>query len=264
MTCLVVVPTLGRRPELLREALESITTQGVTDLDLVAVAPPGLGVEQMVASFGGRFVPDPASGGQSGALNAGLAAARPGTEFFAWLCDDDLLTAGSLESTIAALRRNPRATVAYGWCDYIDLEGRVVFRSRAGRLAGRMLRWGPNLIPQPGSLMRFADVVAAGGIDETATVTMDLDLFLRLRRRGPFEALDRTLACFRWHDDSLTVSGEKFSMEQADQVRMKYMTPAGARAYHYLRWPGRWALSMAKRRVRRNTVRAATGPRSAG
>lgn len=258
MTTLIVVPTLGERPELLRAALNSIATQGV-DVTIVAVAPPGRGVESAVAEVGGVFVADPRSGGQSGAINAGLAAAPVGTEYVGWLCDDDLLTAGSLAATTGALRENPTATAAYGWCDYIDLDDRVVFRSRAGALATRVLRWGPNLIPQPGSLMRLADVVAVGGVDPTASVTMDLDLFLRLRARGPLVALPRTLASFRWHADSLTVSGERFSMEQADQVRMRYMSRPGRAAYRYLRWPGRGALWLAKRRVDHNLARAARG-----
>src|SRR4051812_46798594 len=102
MKTLVVVPTLGQRPELLRKALASIQAQNVAELDLVAVAPLGRGVEQMVGEFGGRFVPDPGRGGLSGALNAGLAAADPDTSYFAWLGDDDLLANGSLTSTLAA------------------------------------------------------------------------------------------------------------------------------------------------------------------
>lgn len=257
MSTLIVVPTLGRRPALLREALASIAAQDVEDLDLVAVAPVGQGVEEIVAGFGGRFVPDPGVGGQSGAINAGIAAARPGTRYFAWLCDDDLLAKGSLQATTAALEANPEATLAYGWCDYIDLHDRVVFRSRAGRVADWILRWGPNLLPQPGSLARFDHVLALGGVEVETTQTMDLDLWLRLRRRGPFVVLNRTLASFRWHPDSLTVSDEKFSMEQSDQTRMRHMSPAGARVYRVLRWPGRWALWLAKRRVNHNTARAA-------
>lgn len=256
MSTLMVVPTLGERPELLRKAFQSITEQGV-EVDIVAVAPPGRGVEELVAEFGGRFLADPAEGGQSGAINTGFAAAKAGTEFVAWLCDDDLLTPGSLRATTDALSKHGDAVVAYGWCDYIDLEDRVVFRSRAGRFAARVLRWGPNLIPQPGSLMRYGAVTAVGGVDPTATVTMDLDLFLRLRGCGRFVSIPQTLAMFRWHNDSLTVSREKFSMEQADRIRMRYMTRPGAAAYRYLRWPGRVALWVAKRRVDHNIARAA-------
>jgi len=257
MTTLMVVPTLGERPALLEESLDSIQAQGIEGLDLVLVAPAGRGVEEMAARYGGRFVVDPARGGLSGALNAGLAAASPATRYFAWLGDDDLLSTGSLRATIQTLEDHPDAVMAFGWCDYIDAQGDVVFHSRAGKLASAILGWGPNLIPQPGSLMRFEDVQAVGGLDESVRLAMDLDLFLRLRRRGRLVALSRTLACFRWHDDSATVRGENVSMEESDQLRMKYMSPFAARAYRVLRWPGRLALWLAKRRVDRNSARAA-------
>ncbi len=257
MSTLFVVPTLGERPDLLAKSLASITSQGIDRLDLVVVAPTGRGVEKLAAEYGARFVHDPARGGLSGALNAGLGAARAGTEYFAWLGDDDLLAVGSLAATCAALTADPTAVLVFGWCDYIDADGAVVFRSRAGRIAAATLTFGPNLIPQPGSLMRFDAVVAAGGLDESVRLAMDLDLFLRLRRRGRLVALPRTLASFRWHADSATVRGETESMEESDQLRMKYLPRPLARIYRVLRWPGRWALVAAKRRVGRNTERAA-------
>jgi GT2 family glycosyltransferase len=256
VSVLLVVPTLGRRPNLLQASLDSVRAQEIPALDLVAVAPPGLGIEAVVESYGGRFVPDPGSGGLSGALNAGLRAARPDTAFFTWLGDDDLLAAGSLAATTRALDDDPGAVLAYGWCDYIDEEGRVVFHSRAGRLATRILGWGPNLIPQPGCLMRYEAAVGVGGLDETVRMAMDLDLFLRLRERGRFIALHQTLASFRWHPDSATVGQEKLSMEESDQLRMKHMGPWASRVYQVLRWPGRLALWLAKRRVDHNVGRA--------
>jgi len=262
MTILFVVPTLGRRPLLLAKCLASIQSQGRSDIDLVAVAPQARGVEQLVADHGGRFALDPGSGGLSGALNAGLAAANPGTTYFTWLGDDDLLAPGSLDATVAALDSDPKASMAFGWCDYIDEHDTVVFRSRAGRLAAATVTFGPNLIPQPGSLLRYSDVVAVGGLDENVRLAMDLDLFLRLRKRGRLIALPRTLASFRWHADSATVSAETESMEESDQLRMKYMPRPLALAYRLLRWPGRWALLLAKRRVARNTARAAVRPAS--
>jgi GT2 family glycosyltransferase len=258
VSVLFVVPTLGERPDLLERSLQSIRDQQQTGLDLVLVAPEGRGVESVAARFGARFVADPRRGGISGALNAALATAPPGTRYFTWLGDDDLLTTGSLRTTVAALEERPEAVMAYGWCDYIDVEDRVVFHSRAGRMARWILRFGPNLIPQPGCLMRCATVLEVGGLDESVRLAMDLDLFLRLLQRGSFVAVPRTLACFRWHADSATVLNESHSMEESDQLRMKYLPTPAAAAYEYLRWPGRWALAAAKRRVDRNVAREVT------
>jgi GT2 family glycosyltransferase len=192
----------------------------------------------------------------SGALNAGFEAARTGTAYVGWLGDDDLLSPGSLIATTTALDADPGASMVYGWCDYIDEAGAVVFSSRAGRLAGKILWFAPNLVPQPGSLMRLSDVQAVGGVDETLTLSMDLDLFLRLRRRGTLIALNQTLASFRWHADSTTVLAEQASADEADRVRMRYMSTPVSRAYAVARWPGRWALRLVKVRVRARARRA--------
>ncbi|HEX3930713.1 MAG TPA: glycosyltransferase [Nocardioides sp.] len=252
---LMVVPTLGRRIAHLTLCLESITSQDVPGLDLLLVAPPSPEVEALAERFGARLLPDPGSG-MSGALNAGFAAAATGTPYVGWLGDDDLLSPGSLAATTSALDADPGASMAFGWCDYVDDVGTVIFASRAGRLAGRSIAFAPNLVPQPGSLMRLPDVQAAGGLDEALTYSMDLDLFLRLRRRGRLLALPRTVASFRWHPDSITVQSETASAEEADQVRMRYMARPVAACYQVARWPGRWALRVVKWRVRGRLRRA--------
>ncbi len=158
--------------------------------------------------------------------------------------DDDLL-ALARSATTAALDAEPDASMVYGWCDYIDEHGTVVFSSRAGRVAARILRFGPNLVPQPGSLMRLSDVLAVGGVDEALSLSMDLDLFLRLRRRGRLIALNRpgVVPVARRIDDG-AVGGA--SADEADRVRMRYMSAPGAGAYRLARWPGRWALRLVK------------------
>ncbi|HVQ18394.1 MAG TPA: glycosyltransferase [Actinomycetes bacterium] len=246
---LMVVPTLGRRLEHLDGCLDSIASQGLDGVDLVLVVPPSPEVEALAQRYGGRVVADPGRG-ISGALNAGFAAAAAGTPYVGWLGDDDLLSPGSLAATTAALDADPSASMAFGWCDYVDDSGTTIFSSRAGGLAARCLTFAPNLVPQPGCLMRLADVHAVGDVDEGLLLSMDLDLFLRLRRRGRLIALPRTLASFRWHADSATVQSEKDSAEEADRVRMRYMPPRIAGLYRVARWPGRWALRVVKWRVR--------------
>ncbi|CAN5616573.1 hypothetical protein BH11ACT8_BH11ACT8_06730 [soil metagenome] len=206
----------------------------------------------MCQIHGARFVPDVRRSGISAAINTGLEAGAGNARYFAWLGDDDLLSTGSLRRTFAALEANQLATMAFGWCDYVDPEGAVVFRNRAGRLAAATVRFGPNLIPQPGSLMRRNAVVAVGGLDESLRYSMDLDLFLRLRSRGPLLSVPHTLASFRWHPDSTTVANGRESMEESDRVRMRYMSRSGANLYEVARWPGRWALAAAKWRATRN------------
>ena len=253
---LMIVPTLGRRMAYLEHCLASIAAQDVAT-DLVVVGPATPELEEITRRHGGRLLADPERG-MCAALNAGFGSAVPGTPYVAWLGDDDVLTDGSLAATTAALDADPGASMVYGWCDYIDDEGAVVFANRAGRMAGRTITFAPNLVPQPGSLMRLPEVLRVGGVDERLTFSMDLDLFLRLRRRGHLLALQQTLACFRWHVDSVTVASEGASAEEADRVRMRYLPAPVAALYRLGRWPGRWALRLVKWRVRRQARRVAT------
>ena len=146
----------------------------------------------VAADFDARMASDPGTG-MSPALNAGLGLAE-GQRWFAWLNDDDVLTEGSLAATSGALEREPAATAAFGGVEYVDPSGRRLAMSRVGRLAPWLCTFGPDFIPQPGSLMRMDAVRSVGGLDDSLRYAMDLDLFLRLRRRGPLVAVSATVA----------------------------------------------------------------------
>lgn len=236
---LVVLPTLGQRPELLRLSLDSIALQG--DLvRCVVVAPPGATtVQDLATEYGVDWVPDPAAG-ISAAVNAGIAK-RSGEEFYAWLGDDDLYRTGGLQKLVDLLDHNPGAVVAYGACEYILHDGRTLAVSGAGRLARWLLPWGPDLIPHPGAMVRLDDLVAIGGFDETLTFTLDLDAFLRLRQRGSFVHTTDVVSAFRWHPDSLTVSDRRGSSLEAIAVKARHL-PGWLRPLHGLwNYPVWWA-----------------------
>lgn len=251
---LFAVPTLGTRMDLLRESLASISAQDGVTVDLVIVAPPTDAIRELATKFGARLVADP-DRGLSGALNAALSAASPSTDYFAWLGDDDLLTPGSLARAISRLDSRPEATMAYGWCDYMNEEGTVVFSSRAGRWAAQLVSWGPNLIPQPGSVQRLAAVRAVGGLDESLRYGMDLDLFLKLRSHGPLIHLDETLARFRWHADSNTVGNQAASSQESEDIRLRYLSARARAARPVIRRISMFSLALARAHVTRRATR---------
>jgi GT2 family glycosyltransferase len=247
---LLVVPTLGRRVDLLRQTLASIRDQVPHRADVVIVCPPDAEeAVRLAAEFRARVVDDP--GGMSAAINAGLAQAEPGHEYFNWIGDDDLLTPGSLAATMSALDSDPAAVAAFGYCTYADAANRVLFTSRAGVLAPWLMTWGPNLVPQPGALFRLAVVREVGGLDPTLRYAMDLDLLLRLRRRGAFVNTGRTLSFFRWHPTSTTVANRTASLDEAELVKRRYLSPAQRRLAPLWERPVRASTRLAARRVNR-------------
>lgn len=251
---LVVVPTLGTRPTLLRQSLDSIRAQTVP-VDIVIVAPPGQqDTESLARDFGARVVPDP--GGLPAAINLGVATGLRDHEYVTWLNDDDLLEPESLTQSVSALLAVPEAVVAFGWCRYIDDHGRQLWVSRAGAWAPRILGWGPDLIPQPGMLVRSSAWVRAGGLDTSYRLAFDLDLLLRLRGQGPFVNVDAILSSFRWHPSSLTVEDRTLNIRESERAKRTAMGPI-ARKFTWL-WQGpvRVATRCAAWQVNRRALRA--------
>ena len=219
---LVVVPTLGERPETLSSALASVRDQDGVSVHLVVVVPEHAAAARMTALEHGATVVDDPRCGLSGAVNAGVAA-RTDEHYYAWLGDDDLLTPGGLLALCRLIESDPVSVVAFGACGYIDEAGRQVAVSRAGGLATFLLPWGPDLVPQPASLTRMDALLAAGPYDESLRFAMDLDMFLRLRRRGSFVSTRQVVASFRWHADSLTVANRSKSLAESEAVKHRYL-----------------------------------------
>ena len=257
-TVLIVVPTLGRRIGFLDQTLRSINGQDVP-AEIVVVTPSGATeARELATSHGARLLDDP--GSLAGAINIGIASADPSVEFVNWIGDDDLLTPGSLRLTTSALAGQPERVLAYGSCRYIDDQGRLLWTSRAGKWASRVLSWGPDLIPQPGMLMRRDAWDRVGGVDVSLKFAFDLDLLLKLKAIGQFVDVKAPVSAFRWHPQSLTVSDRSQSLDESEAVKRRYLSPGVRRLSWTWEGPVRLATRAAAWEVSRRAEKHVGSP----
>lgn len=250
---LLVVATLGRRPQYLQQTLQSIRSQSVP-ADIVIVAPLAAdGIHETADAFGARLLPDP--GSLPKAINLGVDEGMRGHEYVNWLNDDDLLEPGSLQATTGALRADPGAVVAFGACRYVDELGRELWVSRAGRWAPRILSWGPDLIPQPGMLIRAAAWREVGGLDASYRLAFDLDLLLKLKKVGSLVDTGAVISSFRWHADSLTVDDRSTNIAESERAKRAALGPTARRLAWMWEGPVRVATRLAAREVNRRAQR---------
>lgn len=235
----VVVPTLGERPEYLEQSLRSIRESG--EAWILIVAPARFDASDLIArgladakiDETGRSLPE--------AIEQGFAALPDHIEFMSWLGDDDLLRTDSLRITSEYLAAHPRTAAVYGRCDYIDENNNLVWHNRSGAWAAPLLRVGPDLIPQPGSLFRRESYRRTNGLRTDLGWAFDMDIFLQLASVGRLSYVPRTLAAFRWHTESLSVAQRGNSVAEASRVRRDHL-PKAIRPLSVL-WEGpvRWA-----------------------
>lgn len=215
----IVVPTLGDRPEYLAQCVRSVRSAGSAVLGIVCSDSAQRSLT-MAGVEPDLWIMDP-GGGAAAAINSGIASLPEHVTAVGWIGDDDLLEPETLQVLASLLDRASAAV--FGACRYVDRDSSELFVNRSGRYAPLLMRLGPNLLPQPGSLIRRSAWDAIGGLDESLKWTFDLDLFIRLGTQGKLVHTNRVVASFRWHSGSLTAGSRQGSVDEASQVRVQHM-----------------------------------------
>lgn len=245
----MVIPTIFSRPNLLPLAAESIINQGV-EVELIVGCPEELiQIVEQALPKGVKVVAETPGVALAYKINELFALLSRDCQFIGWLGDDDFLSPGSLKATYLALDANPSASMAFGGCQYIDPDGNNLFLNKSGRWAVPLLRFGPQLIPQPGSLFNRAAYEKAGGLSSNYSMAFDFDLFIKLSKLGKVIYVPQTLASFRWHPGSLSVSRRWLSVTEASRVRVSHLPRILRPVAWVWEWPVKWATYLAGLRV---------------
>jgi GT2 family glycosyltransferase len=253
---LLVIATLGQRPEYLQQTIASIRSQSITS-DIIIVAPlQAPGIEHTAQQAQATLLPDP--GSLAAAINHGVnhGLQQHPYDYVNWLNDDDLLQPESLVATTKILDGTPDAVVAYGACRYINSHGNQLWVNKAGRLAPWILSWGPDLIPQPGMLVRASAWRDVGGLDESYQLAFDLDLLLKLKKIGRLVDTGTIVSSFRWHAESLTVDDRTKNIEESERAKRHQLGPVTKNLAWMWERPVRVATKVAAREVQRRALRA--------
>ena len=219
----VVVPTIGERPQYLDMTLKSIREAGESYIVLVGrkgfdatsyqkAGLVDLYIEELEASVPNK-------------INQGFRALPENIEYITWVGDDDLLAPGSLGVALGVLGQPEKPVLVFGHCQYIDSEGNDVLVKRSGSWAVPLLRFGPQLIPQPGAVFRRDAFEKIGGLSDKFEFAFDFDLFLNLTKLGKAVFIDQILSSHRWHATSLTYSRRWDSVKEASAVRTSNLSP---------------------------------------
>ena len=244
---LLIIATLGKRPEFLAQTLTSIRDQQIP-VDLVIVGP--VENEQLVTFAADHEIPMlPDPGSLPAAINLGATFLKVHHEYVNWLNDDDLLEPNTLHLVAETLDHSPKATVAFGHCRYVDTQNQELWVSKAGKLAPKILPWGPDLIPQPGMLIRAKNWHDVKGIDTSYSLAFDLDLLLRLKKLGPLVSVPQVVSSFRWHPDSLTVDDRTNNLKESERAKRAALPKALKPISPLWDAPVRWAIRRAANRV---------------
>jgi glycosyltransferase involved in cell wall biosynthesis len=159
--------------------------------------------------------------------NTNIALSMARAPLATMLHQDDLWRPGRALALQRLAEQHHDARLWVHSADYIDADDRIIGRAappfgRQAKLVDsetaltRLLV--QNTIPLPAAMFRRDDALQGGGLDEDLWYTADWDLWLRLVRLGPVSWTPDTLAAFRIHKSSLTMTGSRNDAEFRRQL----------------------------------------------
>jgi glycosyltransferase involved in cell wall biosynthesis len=141
-------------------------------------------------------------GGQTAAINAGIARARG--DVLAYLNSDDVYYDGAVAAAVEAFARDPSADVVYGDAVHIDAGDRIVGTYPTEEWSMERLKL-VCFLCQPAVFFRRRVIERFGAFDARLDYCMDYEYWLRLGMRGArFVHIPMRLAASRVHDATKT------------------------------------------------------------
>jgi glycosyltransferase involved in cell wall biosynthesis len=155
-----------------------------------------------------------------------FAVEQAGADRICMLHTDDLWLPNRCEELRKWLSSQPDAVMHLHPCYFIDENGRRLGVWRCplppgdspvpARLLYERLLF-QNFVGIPSPTIRRADYLTVGGLDDALWYTADWDLYLKLAALGDIHYHRDPLACFRVHNNSLTVLGSRDPIDFRNQ-----------------------------------------------
>lgn len=236
---LVITPTLGTSPWL------DATVDSVAGLDFDVVhllAAPAAQLDALSERYPHTLVVEDAgrAGGIYGALNAGLAQAPSGWEWFTYINDDDVLLPDFGAAASAHVRTPEACPVMYGDVVLIEPDGQPLYRittETSPRWIAALLQQGISPLMQQGMLFRRDVVSQLGRFDQRYRLCADLDFWLRAYAAGfRFRHCGRTVAAFRLRPGQLSHDTARTDLEQSNIVERHLVAPISPLSQRVARW----------------------------
>ena len=262
----VAIPTY-ERDHYLKEAIESVLAQTITDLEVVVSDNANSAATRaLVESYGDHrlsYAPLPENIGLHGNLTRCLDLGSG--PYLTVLLDDDLMYPSNLEAKLALLEQHPTAGVAHSAFDYIDHAGEVTAENvewtgqadlaafETGReFIERTMRLGTRVGMSTALLRRSAP--ARLRHDERDGESCDLGLWLRVATSWDFAFINEPLSAIRIHAESASAESGLYEVS-GDTQRMSTLPMAGTARLAKLRFLDEYPTDGADRVALKRLVR---------
>lgn len=222
----VITPAYNRA-SLLDETMQSVLGQDYPNLEYIVLDDGSTdGTLEVIKKYEGRIVwASHPNMGETRTVNQGFSMATG--EIIGVINSDDPLRPRAISRLVEQLVTHPEVLVVYPDWDIIDEHGKFLQKvtTREYSYATMLRDW--FCIPGPAAFFRSSLIKELGGRDPAFRLVGDFDFWLRAGLVGPFMRVSETLANFRHHagSASLTGKGDAMAWEHVRLLKKIYSLP---------------------------------------
>lgn len=223
----IITPAYNRAT-LVAETIESVLNQDYPHLEYIVLDDGSTdGTLEVIKRYDGRLRWESHPNiGETRTVNKGFAMARG--EIIGVVNSDDPLLPGAVAKLVNALVENSAAVVAYPDWLIIDERGETQQEISSPDFSGAsdMIRR-HHCLPGPAAFFHRSVLELMGGRDPRFRYVGDLEFWFRAALVGPLCRIPETLATFRVHSDSASVSakGDLMAQEHIQMVEAFFARP---------------------------------------
>lgn len=209
----VIIPTFNR-PDMLRDAINSVLKQTLQDLEIIVVNDAGEDVSGIIHSFNDnriKLIRHPVNRGLASARTTGIKNASG--QYIALLDDDDIFYPDHLETAVGELGETQRVV-------YTDAVRATYQKKGDGyELADKKTPYSMdydrnklllgNIAPVNCFVFDRTLAIKAGLFDETLSTLEDWDFWIRLSALAPFKHINKPTVQVNWRTDGTTMTSSR-------------------------------------------------------
>lgn len=209
----IITPTYNRA-DYLSETIESVLSQDYPNVEYIVLDDGSKdNTKKIIEKYQTKLIFESHSNmGEARTVNKGFGMAHG--DIIGIVNSDDPLLPGAIKEIVGFMQCHPQVGVVYPDWDIIDANGKKIEHIQTFEYSYiNMLRWFYPL-PGPGALIRKEVVRVLNGRDPQFQYVSDFDFWLRAGLMTEFARLPKTLATFRMHPNSASVSQTNEGMAQ--------------------------------------------------
>jgi glycosyltransferase involved in cell wall biosynthesis len=216
----IITPAYNRAPYL-DETIQSVLEQDYPRVEYIILDDGSTdNTREVLQKYTGRLTWETHPNmGETRTVNKGWGMASG--EILATVNSDDPLLPGAVSTAVAFLGWRPEILVAYPDWVYIGPNSEVIGHVQVPQYDYLYMLTRHHCIVGPGAFIRRRAFDLAGMRDPAFRYVADFEYWLRLGLYGPFARIPQTLATFRVHADSASVSHMGAAMA-AEHIRLMH------------------------------------------